>query len=350
MLIRKALVIVLLCGVIPAKSQTTGGEINSTESDSAAMAFRNLLLSTVITEAYLAPYSFMYGVVTGGNVLTSRHSPKKATATWAGVSLTGLALGWLITDQIAKDYLEILKSGSQDRVHGTFRFYRILFAGASTASILDFQGESVFEGNDGSPLWTAATPEVKTVMTFPTLGYGLGASGRRWGGEFEIALVSHHTRKQTIPYDAEGMIYVPDLKTYVPIQLDQIEIPDRFLMLHSLSMGANFYVWLPTVVIHPYIGLGAQLLLNSVQSQYPGPANLTLETGELALDSITLGMGLNALVGFRIMLSDNKFLFTELRPVRHYFSYESGSGQLREDDRFNLQIFQFRIGLGHFFL
>lgn len=346
---KKLLIVFLFISVFPAISQANDVDLRTTESDSSEVAFRSLLLSTIIVESYLAPYSFMWGVVLGGNALVQEARPDKATATWAAISLAGIVGSWAITEMIAKGYLEILQSGPQSGKPSDLRFYRVLFAGASTASILDFQGESIFEGDDGLPLWTANTPEVNTVMTFPALGYRLGASGRRWGGEFEVSLVSHHTKKQTVSYDAEGIIYIPELDAYVPLQLDQLEIPDRFLMLHSLSMGANFYIWLPKVGVRPYVGLGAQLLLNSVQSQYPGPANLALQKGKLALDSKDMGWGFHALFGFRIPFSSKKFLFAEFRPARHYFGYESGLGQAEEHDSFSLQIFDFKLGLGFYF-
>ena len=346
---KKLLIVVLLISALPAMSQANGTNLQSKESDSSAVAFRSLLLSTIISESYLATYSFIWGVTLGGSALTQGDRPEKATAIWAGISLAGMAMSWVVTEELAKEYLKLLRSGPQSGKPGALRFYRVLFAGASTASILNYQGESIFEGDNGSPLWTASTPEVNTVMTFPALGYRLGASGRWWGGEFETSLVSHHTKKQTVAYDAEGIIYIPELRAYVPIQLDQLEIPDRFLMLHSMSMGANFYVWLPKVGVRPYVGLGGRLLLNSVQSQYPGPANLALQKGKLALDSMTWGWGFHALFGFRAPLSSKKFLYAEFRPARHYFGYEGGSGQAKERDHFTLQIFEFQLGLGFYF-
>ena len=41
----------------------------------------------------------------------------------------------------------------------------------------------------------------------------------------------------------------------------------------------------------PYLGVGGGVLLNSVQSEYPGPADLAREDGSLALDEMGLSYG-----------------------------------------------------------
>ncbi len=343
----RKLALVLLIGVVPAVSQADGGHQPSKEYESPEAAFRSLLLSTMVIELYIAPYTFMWGVGLGGSALTQGERPERATATWAAVSIGGLALGWLVTEEIAREYLGILRSTSRAAGADSWRIYRLAGAGVSTASIIDFEAESIYSGDQGSPQWTASAAEVNTATTFPALGHRLGASGRRWGGEFETSLVSHHTKAQTVVYDAQGSISVPGVGT-VPITLEDVPIPDRFLMLHSLSMGANFYVWLPKVIVSPYVGFGGRLLLNSVQSQYPGPANLTLEVGSLALDSMTMGWGIHAIFGLRMPLADTKFLYAEFRPARHYFAYESGSGFLGEQDSFTLQMFELQLGLGFY--
>ena len=63
--------------------------------------------------------------------------------------------------------------------------------------------------------------------------------GRRWGGEFETSMVAHHTTAQTVYYDASGEIWVPALNATVPLALSDVDLPDRYLMLHSLFMGAR---------------------------------------------------------------------------------------------------------------
>jgi len=347
MLAKQLLMVMLLCLALPMGFPASSLDARPAEPDSSKAAFKELLLSSVLAEAYLAPYTFIWGVTLGGSAISQGERPERATATWIGISLAGLGLGWFMTDQIAKEYVTILRTASQRAEPGSWRFYRLVGAGVSTASIIDFEAESIYTEEQGSPQWTASSAEVNTATTFPALGYRIGGSGGRWGGEFEASLVSHHTKAQTVTYDAAGYVQIPGLGP-VPIQLDQVSIPDRFLMLHSLSMGANFYVWLPKVIVRPYVGLGGRLLLNSVQSQYPGPANLTLEAGSLTLDSMTLGWGLHAIFGLRTPLADKKFLYAEFRPARHYFAYDSGSDFLKEKDSFTLQIFEFQLGLGFY--
>jgi hypothetical protein len=86
-------------------------------------------------------------------------------------------------------------------------------------------------------------------------------------------------------------------------------------------------------------------LLNSIQSQYPGPANLVQENGALALDEMELNWGYHGMVGFRYM-REKYFYYVELRPTFHNFKYESGSGRLKEHDQFVLESFQIQLGVG----
>jgi|GEM_PF-3916411 len=341
---KKLLVLVLWISAIPVESQTNAPNNSLIDSSSSEAAFRSLLLNTIFVELYFAPYTFLWGNTLSGSALSHGEDPKNATAKWAATSVGGMILGWLAADGISKEYQNVLRSVPWSSKSTVKRFYTVMNIGVSTSSILDFQAESTSKLGGG---WTASTPEVNTTTTFPTLGHRIGTSSRWWGGEFETALISHHTTKQIVSYDANGVIYIQD--TPLPVNIGQVEIPDRFLMLHSLSMGANFYIWLPKVGVSPYVGLGARILLNSTQSQYPGPANLTQSEGKLALDSKNLGWGVHALFGFRAPLSEMKFAFAEFRPTRHYFGYKSGESYFKERDRFTLQIFEFQFGLGFYY-
>ena len=92
-------------------------------------------------------------------------------------------------------------------------------------------------------------------------------------------------------------------------------------------------------------GAGGGVLLNSIQSQYPGPANLAQEDGALALDEMELNWGYHGIVGFRYM-REKSFYYVELRPTFHNFQYESGLNLLKEHDQFVLQSFQIQLGVG----
>jgi len=311
-------------------------------------AARTLLVNTVILDAYFAPYAFMWGLSLAGGAIARGESPERANLIWAGASIGGMALSWMASSGISNEMQKFLKAGDSEPGTARTKYYRIFSGGLSTASILDFQAKSVVTSSDGESQWTAGAAEVNTASSFPALGRRIGMSNRRWGGEFETSMVAHHTTAQTVFYDASGEIWVPALNATVPLTLSDVDLPDRYLMLHSLFMGANIYVWLPKVKVEPYVGVGAGLLFNSVQSQYPGPANLVQEVGSLALDVTRVGYGLRALLGIRANLSETKFIFAEFRPARFYYAYESGTSYLKENDSFTLQIFEAQIGLGFY--
>jgi len=349
MAIRIILVVILSVSTLSNISQASEPDTLLKKSRTEQAAFRDLIIGTIITMSYFGGYSFILGTSFAGEEIGLRNNPRKATAKWAATSLIGMSFGVYAAESLVKPYQKMQKSDPRNGEIDRPKFYRAIFSGTSATSIINFQSESIFEGDNGLPQWSANTPEVKTVMTFPVMGYRVGAHGTRFGGEFETSIVSHHTNKQTISYDANGEIYVSALGMNVPIQIDQVEIPDRFLMLHSLSLGANFYTWLPDVGVNPYVGFGGRFLLNSVQSQFPGPAELIQQKGGLALDSITFGWSFNAIFGLRIPVSDMKFLFAEFRPTRYSFDYESGQNLLQANDRFTLQSFEFQIGLGIYY-
>ena len=346
--IKMILVVALMANLSFAQTGSNHSQAQTNAPLSKRTAVRKLFMNTVLNDLYFAPYFFFFGTQEAGTSIVAGKSLNRANAVWAAASIAGMAMSWLASSGLTLEMQEILKGAGPEAGANDTKLYRIYSGGLSTASILDFQAESVFMGDDGKPGWTAGAAEVKTALSFPAVGRRIGVSGRRWGYEFETSIAAHHTSKQTVYYDATGTIFVPSLGIEVPLTLNDIEIPERFLMLHSLYMGANVFVWLPKVIVEPYVGLGAGVLLNSVQSQYPGPANLTQEVGSLALDKTTVGYGLRGILGLRADISDRKFIFAEFRPARFYFKYESGSGTLKENDRFTLQQFEAQIGLGFY--
>ena len=345
---KKILIGILLAYTSLASQPADNQKIDEEKSRTAGQEFRRFALNTIMVQTFMGWYSFQYGVILGGRVLAKGESPVKSSAWWMITPLMGGGLGWIAGNDLSKEFLSGLRSNANIE-KSDVRYYQSVNLAPSMASIIDFKAESIYSNEDGGPLWTASTPEVDVVMTLPSLGYRLGTHGQRFGWEFEISLNSHHTKKQTVTYDAEGEIYYNELGIYIPIQLSQIEIPDRFLLLHSLYYGGNVYFLLPRFGVQPYLGLGAGVLFNSVQSQYPGPANLTQQSGELALDSVTNRWGIHALIGVRAHLKNNRFVYAEFQPARHFFKYESGSGQLQEVDEYTLQIFQVQLGIGFYF-
>ena len=87
------------------------------------------------------------------------------------------------------------------------------------------------------------------------------------------------------------------------------------------------------------------MLLNSVQSEYPGPANLARQDGSLALDEMGLSYGAHAFFGLRHM-KENFFYYVEIRPTIHKFELESGTRENKSKDQFDLESIQFQIGIG----
>jgi len=219
-------------------------------------------------------------------------------------------------------------------------YYNIFYVGPDISSIKDFNAK----GDDGK--WSADVAEAKTGTDYPPLGYRTGFSTRSFGMDFEMSLLAHHTLEQKAYYNFEGQIYNEDYNVYVDLPPAlEIDLPTHFLMLHSMYMGINAYYVLPNFGVTPYIGAGGGALLNSIQSQYPGPANLAQEDGALALDEMELNWGYHGMVGFRYM-REKSFYYVELRPTFQNFKYESGLDRLKEHDQFVLQSFQIQLGVG----
>jgi hypothetical protein len=297
--------------------------------------FKEYLKIILPANMFFGPYAFIYGVTIGGQSIVDGDSPLKANTKWLVAPLIAGALIQMTSSDIKTN---ILKKPT-DNDNSTL-YYNIVYIGPDISSIKDFNAK----GDDGK--WSANVIEAKTSTDYPPLGYRTGFSTSSFGMDFEMSLLAHHTLKQKAYYNFKGQIYNEDYNMYVdlPPALN-IDLPTHFLMLHSMYMGINAYYVLPNFGVTPYIGAGGGALLNSIQSQYPGPANLVQEDGALALDEMELNWGYHAMVGFRYM-REKYFYYVELRPTFHNFQYESGSGRLKEHDQFVLQSFQIQLGVG----
>jgi hypothetical protein len=284
---------------------------------------------------FFGPYAFLYGVTIGGQAIVDGDSPLKANTKWL---VTPLLAGVLIQQANSDIKTNVLKKPTDD--DNSTLYYNIFYVGPDISSIKDFNAK----GDDGK--WTANVIEAKTGTDYPPLGYRTGFSTNSFGVDFEMSLLAHHTLEQKAYYNFKGQIYNEEYNVYVdlPPALD-IDLPTHFLMLHSMYMGINAYYVLPNFGVTPYIGAGGGVLLNSIQSQYPGPANLVQEDGALALDAMELNWGYHGMVGFRYM-KEKSFYYIELRPTFHNFQYESGLDRLKEHDQFVLQSFQIQLGIG----
>ena len=297
--------------------------------------FKEYLKIILPANMFFGPYAFIYGVTIGGQAIVDGDPPLKANTKWLVAPLLAGALIQMKTLEIKK---YVLKKPTDD--DNSTLYYNILYVGPDISSIKDFNAK----GDDGK--WSANVIEAETGTDYPPLGYRTGFSTSSFGVDFEMSLLAHHTLEQKAYYNFEGQIYNEDYNVYVDLPTSmEIDLPTHFLMLHSMYIGINAYYVLPNFGVTPYIGAGGGLLLNSIQSQYPGPANLAQEDGALALDEMELNWGYHGMVGFRYM-REKSFYYVELRPTFHNFQYESGSGRLKEHDQFVLQSFQIQLGVG----
>ena len=297
--------------------------------------FKKYLKSILPANMFFGPYAFLYGVTIGGQAIVDGDSPLKANTKWL---VAPLLAGLLIQQNTSEIKTNVLKKPTDD--DNSTLYYNIVYVGPDISSIKDFNAK----GDDGK--WSANVIEAETGTDYPPLGYRTGFSTSSFGMDFEMSLLAHHTLEQKAYYEFQGQIYNEDYNVYVdlPPALN-IDLPSHFLMLHSMYMGINAYYVLPNFGVTPYIGAGGGVLLNSIQSQYPGPANLVQEDGALALDEMELNWGYHGMVGFRYM-REKSFYYVELRPTIHNFQYESGLGRLKEHDEFELQSFQIQLGVG----
>ena len=292
--------------------------------------FKKYLKSILPANMFFGPYAFIYGVTIGGQAIVDGDSPLKANTKWL---VAPLLAGALIQMKTLEIKTSVLKKPT-DNDNSTL-YYNIFYVGPDISSIKDFNAK----GDDGK--WSADVIKAETGTDYPPLGYRTGFSTSSFGMDFEMSLLAHHTLEQTAYYNFQGEINNVDYNNVVL----EIDLPTHFLMLHSMYMGINAYYVLPNFGVTPYIGAGGGVLLNSIQSQYPGPANLVQEDGALALDEMELNWGYHGMVGFRYM-REKSFYYVELRPTFHNFQYESGLGRLKEHDQFVLQSFQIQLGVG----
>jgi len=297
--------------------------------------FKKYLKTILPANLFFGPYAFIYGVTIGGQAIVDGDPPLKANTKWLVAPLLAGALIQLNTSEIKTT---VLKKPTDD--DNSTLYYNIVYVGPDISSIKDFNAK----GDDGK--WSANVIEAETGTDYPPLGYRTGFSTSSFGVDFEMSLLAHHTLEQKAYYNFEGQIYNEDYNVYVDLPTSmEIDLPSHFLMLHSMYMGINAYYVLPNFGVTPYIGAGGGVLLNSIQSQYPGPANLAQEDGALALDEMELNWGYHGMVGFRYM-REKSFYYLELRPTFHNFQYESGLDRLKEHDQFVLQSFQIQLGVG----
>ncbi len=289
--------------------------------------YKQYLSQSLLGYLFFAPYSFMYGVSLGGSAISKGDSPLKANTLWLS---TPLLAGFLV-HAASKDLINnTLAKPTNEDPSSTF-YYNIYFVGPDISSIQNIK----FQALNSS--WDAKIDEVPSGFDYPSLGFRTGFMTKQYGFDYEMSLIAHHTTEKKIIYEYNS------IETGI-VPLEQ-EIPSHFYMLHSMYMGGNTYYVLPNFFITPYLGIGGGLLLNSIQSEYPGPADLARQDGSLALDEMSLSYGLHAFIGFRY-IKKNLFYYLEMRPTKHKFNLESGTGENKSKDKFDLELVQFQIGIG----
>ena len=291
--------------------------------------YKQYLLQTLPAYLFFAPYSFMYGVALGGSAISEGASPFKANTLW----LSSPLIAGLLVHLATKDIIEnVLTKPKKEEYSSTF-YYNIYYVGPDISSIENVSFKGI------SSEWEAAIDEVPSGFDYPSLGFRTGFMNDRYGLDFEMALIAHHTLEKSIIYE-----YTSPETGIIPFQQN---IPSHFYMLHSMLIGLNTYYVLPNFsFLKPYIGFGGGMLLNSVQSEYPGPADLAREDGKLALDEMGINYGGQIFCGFRFMM-ENSFYYLEIRPSVHRFELESGStNENASRDKFDLRSAQFQFGIG----
>ena len=276
---------------------------------------------------FFAPYSFMYGVSLGGSAISRGDSPLKANTLWLS---TPLLAGFLV-HAASKDLINNILAKPTTQDYSSTFYYNIYFVGPDLSSIKNVN----FQALNSS--WNANIDEVPSGFDYPSLGFRTGFMTEKYGVDYEMSLIEHHTTSKKVIYE-----YNSPETGIVPLEQ---KIPSHFYMLHSMFMGVNTYYVLPKFFITPYLGVGGGALLNSVQSEYPGPADLARQDGSLALDEMGLSYGVHAFFGFRHM-KENLFYYIEIRPTIHKFELESGTRGNKSKDKFDLELIQFQLGIG----
>ena len=321
----KLLKILLLLSFCSA--QLTEDSNNRRVSFSKKSIYKQYLAQALPGYLFFGPYSFMYGVTLGGSAISRGDSPLKANTFWLSTPL----LAGVLVHTASKDLINnILSKPITDEYSSTF-YYNIYFVGPDISSIQNISFQAV---NDS---WNANIDEVPSGFDYPSLGFRTGFMTEQYGIDYEMSLIEHHTSEKKIIYE-----YNSPATGIVPLEQ---KIPSHFYMLHSMYMGINTYYVLPKFFITPYLGVGGGVLLNSVQSEYPGPADLAREDGSLALDEMGLSYGAHAFLGFR-HVKENLFYYLEIRPTIHKFELESGTNENKSKDKFDLELVQFQLGIG----
>ena len=294
--------------------------------------FTQYITNSLPAYLFFGPYSYLYGVNLGGQSIVKGEKPSVANTKWLATPVIAGFLIRLATKDIIK---EVLKKEITNDNSSTF-YYNIYYTAPDISSIKDIEFVSIEGSSKFFNGWDANIAEVTSSYDFPAFGYRSGFTTVKYGLDYEMSISEHHTQQQDVFFQYNSNLG--------GVQ-DNVRLPSHFYMLHHMFMGINAYYVLPEVILTPYIGIGGGVLLNSVQSEYPGPADLVRQEGSLALDAMDMNIGYHGFFGLRYM-RDYSFYYLEFRPTLHSFDIESGSQGNRSNDTFKLQSFQIQLGIG----
>lgn len=135
---------------------------------------------------FFGPYSFMYGVSLGGSAITRGDSPLKANTFWLSTPLLAGALVHLASKDLINN---TLAKPTHEDYSSTF-YYNIYFVSPDISSIKNIS----FKALDSS--WDAKIDEVPSGFDYPSLGFRTGFMTERYGVDYEMSLIEHHTSEK----------------------------------------------------------------------------------------------------------------------------------------------------------
>ena len=185
----------------------------------------------------------MYGVTLGGSAISEGASPFEANSLW----LSSPLIAGLLVHLATKDIIEnVLTKPKRKIIHLLSITIFIMLV-----QIYHLLKTSIFTGIYSD--WEAHIDEVPSGFDYPSLGFRTGFMSNRYGLDFEMALIAHHTLKESVIYE-----YTSPETGIIPFQQS---IPSHFYMLHSMLIGLNTYYVLPNFsFLKPYIGVGGGII------------------------------------------------------------------------------------------
>ena len=181
----KILLLISFCSAQLAKN-INDPFFNKETSFTKKSIYKQYLSQALPGYLFFAPYSFMYGVSLGGSAISQGDSPLKANTLWLSTPL----LAGLLVHLASKDLINnTLAKPTTEDYSSTF-YYNIYFISPDISSIQNIS----FKALDSS--WDAKIDEVPSGFDYPSLGFRTGFMTERYGVDYEMSLIEHHTSKK----------------------------------------------------------------------------------------------------------------------------------------------------------